>query len=144
MTNSPNLDLVRSLYAKWERGDYSSISWAAPDIEFAVVDGPSPGSWSGIAGMADAFREIMNAWEGYRATAEEYRELQGDRVLVLQRLDGRGKTSAIDIGQIQPEAAATYDVREGKVSRVALYWDRDRAFADLGLTPEGGAARSTD
>jgi ketosteroid isomerase-like protein len=136
MIMSANLDLVRSLYAAWERGDYSSVSWADPEIEFTIVDGPSPGTWMGVAGMADAFREIMNAWEGYSANAEEYEELDGERVLVLQRLGGRGKTSGLEIAQINPNAAAIFHARNGKISKVVLYWDRKRAVADLGLASE--------
>ena len=37
---SASLDLVRSIYAAWQRGDYSSAEWAHPEIEYGLVDGP--------------------------------------------------------------------------------------------------------
>ncbi|HWW90968.1 MAG TPA: nuclear transport factor 2 family protein [Solirubrobacteraceae bacterium] len=133
-----NLDLVRSLYVAWERGDWSAVEWAHPEIEFVIADGPSPGTWSGVAGMVEGYRQAMNAWEGYSAQAEEYLSLDDERVLVLQRLSGRGKASGLELAQMQPNAAGIFDVRDGKVVKVVLYYDRDRAFADLGLAPETG------
>jgi ketosteroid isomerase-like protein len=52
---SAALDLVRSLYAAWSRGDRSSIEWAHPEIEFVIADGPPPGSWRGLVGMDEGF-----------------------------------------------------------------------------------------
>jgi len=87
---SENLDLVRSIYAAWERGDYfSSVDWAHPEIEFVVMDGPSPGGLTGVAAVEDNWREFQQAWEDYRINADEYRQLDGDRVLALVRLRGR-------------------------------------------------------
>ncbi len=130
---SENLDLVRSIYADWERGDFESAEWAHPDVEYVWVDGPTPGSWSGLAGMAEGARGIFNAWEGYRVEAHEYRELDNERVLVFTRMRGRGKASGLELGQTRTEGATVFHVRHGKVTRHVYYWDRDRALADLGL-----------
>src|SRR5438067_609451 len=64
---SDNLDLVRSVYADWERGDYRSAEWADAEIELVVGDGPSPGHWHGLAGIAESARDLFSAWENLRA-----------------------------------------------------------------------------
>src|SRR2546426_4597217 len=102
---SANLDLVRSIFAAVERGDVSSAEWAHPEIEYVVADGPSPGSWTGLAGMAEGFRIWLSAWEDYRVEPEEYRELDDERVLVLLHNRGRGKTSGLDLEQMQAKGA---------------------------------------
>jgi ketosteroid isomerase-like protein len=130
---SANVELVRSVMA--QRGDYSSAEWAHPEIEFVIVDGPAPGRWTGLAGLAEGFREVLSAWEDFRVQADEYRELDGERVLVLAYYVGRGKTSRVELGQTRARGAGLFHVRDGKVTRLVHYWDRERALADLGLAP---------
>ena len=130
---SANLNVVRSLYAEWEGGDYSSVEWAHSDIEYVVADGPSPGTWRGLAALAEHFRDWLNAWEDLRSEAEEYRELDDERVLVLVRFGGRGKTSSLELGDIAPKGAALYHVHDGTVTKLVTYFDGNQALADLGL-----------
>jgi ketosteroid isomerase-like protein len=101
---SPNLDLVRSTYADWERGDFSSTDRAHPDIEFVIAEGPDSGSWKGVAGAFEAWRDFLGAWEGYRVKVDKYRELDSERVFVFTQRIGRGKTSGLEVGQMQRQA----------------------------------------
>ena len=133
MTASANLDLVRSIYADWERGDFRSVEWAHPEIEYVFAGGPEPGSRTGLTGMAEGWRKWLSAWEDYRVEADEFRELDQERVLVLSHYSGRGKTSGLEVGQMRTDGATLFHMRDGKVSRFVGYWDRERAFADLGL-----------
>jgi ketosteroid isomerase-like protein len=129
-----NLDLVRSIFAAWERGDYSSIEWAHQEIEFVIVEGPTPGTWMGVAGMAEGWRDVISAWDHPRSDVDEYRELDDERVLVLFRYIGRGKASGLEIGESGAKGASVVHVRGGKVTKLVHYFNRDRALADLGLT----------
>jgi ketosteroid isomerase-like protein len=139
---STNLQLIRSLYRAWERGDRSSIDWADPEIEFVIADGPAPGRWTGHAAMAQGFRELLRGWQEWRPRADEYIELSDERVLVLDHFTARGKASGMEVGHVRTEGAVLFHLREGKATRVTVYWDRSRALADLGFTPGSGSQGS--
>jgi hypothetical protein len=140
---SANVALVRSIVAGWERGDYSSAEWADPGIEFVGAgEGLAPGAGTGLPWMAKRWREFLSVWEGIHVKAEEYRELDEERVLVLSQWGGRGKTSGLELGQMSTKSAALFHVRDGKVTKLVLYLNRDGALADLGLAPEADSPDS--
>jgi ketosteroid isomerase-like protein len=130
---SENLDLVRSLFAAWERGDYASVDWADPQIEFVVADGPDPGRWTGIAGLTEAMRYILGGWEHTRIWPEDCRELDAQRVVVFVGYSGRGKIGGMEVAQFHPKGVWLVHVHDGRVRKIVRYWDRERALADLGL-----------
>jgi ketosteroid isomerase-like protein len=134
---SAELELVRSIFAAWERGDFSDTGWAHPEIEFVIADGPSPGSWRGLAGMAEGWRGFMSAWDQIHVEAvDEYRVLDDERILVLVHQGGRGKSSGLEVGRMRSKGASVFHVRDGKVTRLVLYLDRERGLGDLGLPRE--------
>ena len=132
---SANVELVRSIFEAWERGDFSSAEWAHRGIEFAIVEGPEPGSRTGLAEMARAWGEFLSAWDEWRNFADEYRELDDERVLVLVHASGRDKTGGLEFGQIGRRlGTCLFHVRSGRVTRLIVYYD----FAGLGPAPEAG------
>ena len=141
-----NVDLVRSIYAAWERGDYSSTDWAHPEIEWTfAADGPSPSGGIGIAGMAQDWGEYISPFEEFHHEVDEYVELDGGRVLVLQHLRGRGKTSGVDLGRMgsqDMQGAVLFHVSGGKVTRLVGYFHDQRALEDLGLSEQDAHADS--
>jgi len=130
---SKNVDLVRSIYADWARGDFGAIDWADPDIELVAVGGPAPGSTTGRAAVREGWRDFLRAWRDYQVTGEEFRELDDGRVLVFNRLGGRGRGSGLEVEVTETRGANLFEFQDGKVKRMVLYWDRERALADLGL-----------
>ena len=130
---SSNLDLVRSIYAAWERGDWGASEWADPRIEFVVADGPDPRSIEGKEAMAAEWRAFLTAWTDYTIFAEEYRELDEQRVLVRLNATGRGKASGVEIAGSSIRGANIFHIEAGRVKRLVIYFDHRGALADLGI-----------
>jgi ketosteroid isomerase-like protein len=115
---SPNVDLVRSLHAAWERGDYSSTEWAHPEIEF-VMEGeffPDPGSYRGVEAMIRAWSGWLGAWEGFHTSEPELIDL-GDRVIAFYTIHGRGRSSGVEV---EAPVANVFTFRAGEVVRLDL------------------------
>jgi ketosteroid isomerase-like protein len=130
-----NVDLVRSIYADWERGDFTHDHWAHPEINYVFLraGGFAPDNAHGRAEMREVARAYIETWAPLRTAADEYRELDSERVLVFDHLSGRRKRSGLDVRQLAPKTAHLFHVRDGTVTRLVAYEDRDRALADLGL-----------
>jgi ketosteroid isomerase-like protein len=128
---SANVELVRSIVADWERGDFSASDWMDPEIEYTIVGGLESGRSEGLASATRRWGDWLSAWEDVRLDTEECRELDDDRVLVLCTVSGRGRASGAELSQTYAKGAVLFHIRGGEVIRLVQYWDRERAFADL-------------
>jgi ketosteroid isomerase-like protein len=90
--------------------------------------------------MAAGFADWFSAWEDVQNEADECREINGERVLMLGRFSGRGRRSGVELGRMRTRGANLFHVRDVKVTRIVSYWDRNRALADLRLAPEADSA----
>jgi ketosteroid isomerase-like protein len=136
VTDSANVELVRSIYADWERGDFTASDWADPGIEHTDADGPLGGGTGGFDRLRKGVNEFLNEWEDFRIAADDFREIAGERVLVLDHRTGHSKTSGLELEAMRTDGARVFHIRDGKVTRIVVYFDRSPAFADLGLSRE--------
>jgi len=84
----------------------------------------------------EAWRQFLDAWQDHQIDVEEYRELDGERVLAYGSFRARGKASGVDLEQLRPTGATLFQIRDGQVIKLVVYFDREHALADLGLVPE--------
>ena len=127
------MEFVRTIYERWARGDFSSSDWADPDYELVLRDGPAPGTFKGLEAAAGGWGEFLSAFDHLKAVAEEIRAIDDERVLVLTKNIGRGKTSGLELGEMETRGANVIHVHGGRVTKLVAYFDRDLALADLEL-----------
>ena len=127
-----NVEIVQAIYAAWERGDFSSADWAHRDIEFRFADGPEPGRWRGREAMSRRYGDFLGGFKAFRAEPERYLVVDEHRILVLVHNSGQGRTSGLEFGQ--RTVANLFEIEDGLVTRLVIYWDRNRALANLGLS----------
>jgi ketosteroid isomerase-like protein len=88
-------------------------------------------SFRGREGMERYFEELADTWEEFSVLAEDFRELDGECMLVLVRLEGRGKGSGIPIDALH---TVLFHFRGGRISRIHSYLDRGEALRAAGLS----------
>ena len=123
-----NLEIVRSIYADWAKGDFTSVEWADDDIEFAM---PREAPTRGIAAMGRNWGDWLRAWDGLATEPKEFKAV-GDRVVVLHEFRGVSKRSGIPA--VDFSAGSVFTLREGKVVRLILCANTTDALKEAGLS----------
>lgn len=118
-----NVEIVRRVYEGWSRGDFTGAEAFDPEIEFELVDWPHPAKSRGVEEMRRTWATTLSAWEDFRAEPDDVIDC-GDNVLVLNRIQGRGKESG---AEVSAQTATVWTLDGGRVVRLALYWDTARA-----------------
>ena len=104
-----------------------------PDFEWwpALTRALEGGSvYRGREGVERFAADTSENWEELQTLVVEIRDL-GDRVLVLGRLQRRGKGSG---APVDAQMASVYDFRGGKICRVRVYLDRAEGLRAAGLS----------
>jgi ketosteroid isomerase-like protein len=133
---SENLELARSIWSNWEKGDFRATHWAHPDIEFVEADLPGGGAGVGIPAMNQAWTEFLRNWHDFSTQPERYFELDEERVAVVGAFSGRGKHSGMDVRDAEMKGVLVFHIRDRKVTKMVMYYNVERGLAELGLAEE--------
>ena len=139
-TNGSNLDLVKSAFDAWNRGDIEAFAdHAADDVAWLEVSGRPEGSTSERLGrdrMRQSLESLFEAWEIYSLEPVQIHDL-GDRVLAIVREVGRGRTSGVEVDSLW---GYLITIEAGQIKRIEAYRDADRALEVAGVGEPGNAA----
>jgi ketosteroid isomerase-like protein len=135
-----NVEIVRRAEAAINRRDLEELKLLmAPDCQVVPLSAAVDSTlYRGADVVATWFAALDESWESNTAEAETFRD-GPDWVLTLGRIRARGRTSG---ASLDVSAAAIWRVRDGLITSVRIYTDRDRALADLGLAAGAGEADS--
>ena len=141
-----NVELVRSMLAPLDGVDVGGIDWGdaamreileqnySPDVELrtmqsAVGIGPSA-LYRGVDGVAQYLQEWFEPFSEYRMDFLDWIDA-GDRVIVPMRARGVGAASGV---QVDMELTLSYEVRDGRITRLDQYDTPEDALKAAGLS----------
>jgi ketosteroid isomerase-like protein len=85
----------------------------------------------GRTGIENYFGTLDNAWERFHILREGFRSFGDDLVVMLGRLEGRGKGSGVPVAS---PLGMVFDFRGGAISRIRGYLDHAEALEAAGLS----------
>jgi ketosteroid isomerase-like protein len=132
MADQRDMEVLNAAYAEWAQGEFKRADMFTADAEF-VVSGPDPRTYVGPEGVGRGWFDFLSAWDDFRTEAVEILEgSEKGTYVVLVHLRARGKESSVPI---DAEAANTVVMRDGKIARFEMFWDRSAALEAAGLRP---------
>jgi ketosteroid isomerase-like protein len=112
-----NVEIVRRMYEAFHAGDAEgALAHFDPEVMFDVSVRVDGGIGHGREGLSAMVAQWVGAWEQWRETIEEMRDL-GDRVRVVSTQRGRGKGSGVEVEQ---RYVVLYEIADDKITRMTL------------------------
>jgi ketosteroid isomerase-like protein len=127
---SANVELVRSIYERWNR-DESTSDLIADDLEYV---NPPYAVESGVSRGRGVLAKIRDVYPDFRAIPERFIEA-GDDVVVPVAVTG---TSVSGL-RLDTRQAYVWTVGDGRVVRFRWFNELDEALAAVGLSADDTA-----
>src|SRR5215203_2059225 len=128
-----NVEVVRQMLQAFADGGLDAMAefWD-PDINWRAAEGAvdDVGEMHGPVAVRRYIQDWIDTFDDFSVVAEELRDVADDRVLAIQRLNGRAKLSGTETDL---RYAVVNTVRDGKVVRGREYLSLDQALEAVGL-----------
>jgi ketosteroid isomerase-like protein len=129
-----DIALLNRLLEQWGKGEFWDAEAYADDVVF-IRSGPDGGEYHGIDGLSAAWRDFLAAWDDFRIQAEGVVAGDAGVYVLLIQLQGRGKGSGVSI---DAAVANLVTMRDGRIARLEMHWDRDAALTAAGAGEGAG------
>jgi ketosteroid isomerase-like protein len=125
--NERNVDVATKAISAFNGVDVDAFAaLTTPDFEWspsmAAIEGET---FVGREGIEMYFRRLDDAWEKFHIHADRFRH-SADRVIMLGRLEGRGKSSGVPV---DAPLGMIFDLRDAAISRIRGFLDHDETLS---------------
>ena len=130
-----NVEVLRRWFEAFNAHDTKAlIALHDPGVEFhSVFAAVGGGTYYGHDGMRSWHEDLQEAWGAdIRLDAEAFFDL-GEQILVFNVYRARGQQSGAEVAM---PAAAVTRWRDGLITRVTAYLNREDALRDLGVSED--------
>src|SRR5687768_5480412 len=124
-----NVEVVRRINEHLLATGELALDLVHEDIKVLDHDAPDQGEYRGHAGVAQWLEDWGAAWDEWTYEPERYIDAD-DIVVGFIRAMTKGLGSGIEL---EREDAVVYKLRDGKITHIDYYNDRDQALEAVGL-----------
>jgi ketosteroid isomerase-like protein len=128
------VEIVRAAINSINRRDVAQALEGAHDdfeADWSNSIGPSGGVYRGREQVQGMLEDFLEAWEEFRWDTKELVTLDEARVLVVNRVRGRGRGSGVEV---DATGVQLWTITSGKASSVKLYQSKAEALEAAGLS----------
>ena len=126
-----NVEMVKRAVEAINRRDIDGyLAWCTEDVQLVTPVADVAGAYDGPDGIRRFFTDIADAAPDFKIVIEGLEAVGPDRVLGFMCVTGTGRASGIPI---ENATGNVYDIADGKIQRIRVFFDRNQALEAAGL-----------
>jgi ketosteroid isomerase-like protein len=124
-----DLELLRQVIERWNRGERDDMSAFHPDVEWLPLRASTEGAYRGHAGIHRFVADTEREFETFELRVEALRVV-GERVLAWGTIHFRARQSGVAMDQ---PVGGVVEFRDDKILRWEDFGSKEQALSELGL-----------